>query len=228
MDSFGGPAMVIKVIKTDGGIEEYFHTKVLLCISNSLCAVHEWDAGLAQELANAVTAFIYDRKEQHIRSGDILSMVKVVLTETGFEEAAARLEEHHRRRGLARRRTELVDAEVYGPDDAETMRASGQASQWSKGLIAEHITRTYGLDRHCARAAAARVEEKVLAMGMSRVWSGLVRQIVVAEAALSIRANEFLCETCEEPCITTDSVPKRRFMAPCRISAAAPVIAAVT
>ena len=190
--------MVVKVIKSDGDIEEYVHTKVLLCISNALCATEEWDAYTAQELAEAVTAFVYDQRVQHTRSAEILSMIKLILAETGYAEAAVRLDEHHRRRNLARRRTEFVDAEVFGPDDAEAVRSEGRVSQWSKGTIAEHIARTYGLDRHSARAAASRVEEKILAMGISRVWSGLVRQIVVTETALAIRAGESLQEAPEK------------------------------
>ncbi|HSV27042.1 MAG TPA: hypothetical protein VLH60_04035 [Sedimentisphaerales bacterium] len=189
--------MVVKVMKSDGDMEEYVHTKVLLCISNALCAADEWDACTAQELAEAVTAFVYEHKGHHMRSAEILSMVKLALTETGYAEAAVRLDEHHRRRSLARRRTEFVDADVLGPDGAEAVRAEGRVSQWSKRAIAEHIAETYGLDRHSARAAASRVEEKILAMGISRVWSGLVRQIVFAEAALAIRAGEFLQESPE-------------------------------
>jgi hypothetical protein len=185
--------MIVRIVKSDGGVEEYLHTKVLLCISNALCAAHEWDVGLAEELAGAVTAFVYGMGKEEVISGDILGMIRIVLTETGYGDAAAILGEYHSRRGLARRRTEMIDSEMHELCDAETVRAGGVAvRQWSKNHIVEEIVRTYGLERHAARAAAGRVEEKVLAMGMPRVWSGLVKQIMMAETAVMLRAQEHL------------------------------------
>ena len=185
--------MIVRVVKADGGVEEYLHTKVLLCISNALCAVGECDVVRAHQLAETVTAFVYSQRQESVRSGDILSMLKVVLAETGYDDAAGALSEYHHRRGLARRRTELVEAEVNEPADAEALRsASAEARQWSKGLVVEHVMKAYGLEKHAARAVAGRVEEKVLAMGMPKVWSGLVRQVIVAETALMLRAEAYL------------------------------------
>lgn len=189
--------MVVKVIKSDGAVEEYLHTKVLLSVTNALEAACEWDGDVAQELAGAVTTHIYERSERHIRSSEILSMILEVLRATGFDEAAARFEEHHHSRNLGRRRTEVVDAELSDAAGAESIHTAQEVSRWSKNAVAEHIMRKYGLERDCARAAAGRVEEKVLAMGMSRVWSGLVRQLAAAEAAAVIKAREILCQTTE-------------------------------
>jgi hypothetical protein len=194
MDSFfGGQAMIVTVVKTDGGLEQYLHTKVLLCISNALCGAHEWDVGKAQKLAEAVTTFIYGRREEHITSQSIREMIELVLVETGYEDAAAALSENHRRRTLARNRTEVVEAEVHELGDADAVATGAMPPrQWSKSRIAEQIQHSYGLQRQTARAAAGRVEEKVLALGMTRVWSGLVRQIVMAETATMLRAEEHL------------------------------------
>jgi hypothetical protein len=187
--------MIVTVVKTDGGLEEYLHTKALLCISNALGGAHEWDVATAQRLAEAVTAFIYGQGEERITSESIRTMIELVLVETGYGDAAAALGEHHRRRTLARGRTEVVEAEVRELGDAEAVAAGAMAiRQWSKSRIAEHIQNFYGLQRSAARAAAGRTEEKVLSLGMTRVWSGLVGQILMAETATMLRAQERLSE----------------------------------
>ena len=191
--------MIVRVMKTDGGVEEYLHTKVLLCISNALGGVREWDVATAQKLAEAVTTFIYGQKEEQITSQKIREMIELVLVETGYGDAAVALSENHRRRTLARNRTEVVEAEVCELGDAEAVAAGALAPrQWSKSRIAEHIKSSYGLEHQAARAAAGRTEEKVLALGMTRVWSGLVRQIVMAETATMLRAEKHLLEACHQ------------------------------
>jgi hypothetical protein len=144
-------------------------------------------------LAEAVTTFVYDMQKEKVASAEILAMVVTVLTETGYATAAAMLDEHHRRRNLARKRTEVVDIELRELGDAEAVRlATGQVRNWTKSMLVEEMVGTYGFDVQSARAAAGRVEEKVLAMGMPRVWSGLVRQVMMAEAAVTLRAEEYL------------------------------------
>lgn len=191
--------MVVMVQKADGGVEEYLHAKVLLCISNALCAANEFETDTAQKLAEAVTAFIYAMDRHRIGSSEILSMVKLVLAETGRQEAAAILEEHHRRRRLSRMRTEVVDGEIVAIVDAETISSADTGvRQWSKGHVAKEAMETFGLELQAARAVAGRVEERVLAMAMTRVWSGLVRQLVVSEAAATMRAEAGLTEPSRE------------------------------
>jgi hypothetical protein len=210
MDSFGGPAMVVMVQKADGGVEEYLHTKVLLCMSNALCAVGEFETDIAQRLAEAVTAFIYAMDRGRIASGEILSMVKLVLAETGRAEAAAELQEHHRRRSLSRTRTEVVEAELLEIRDADMMSAATTGMrQWSKGRVASQVMEMFGLERQAARAVAGRVEERVLAMGISRAWSGLVRQLILSEAAATMRAEANLASPVREvesPMLEADEV----------------------
>jgi hypothetical protein len=185
--------MIVKVLKSDGSIEDFLYTKVLYCVSSALSAAHEWDVSVAQRLAEAVTAFVYCQQQEQVRSRDILAMVGVVLQETGYTDAAAALGEHHRRRSLSRGRTELIEAEIRHLDDAHAITDGAMSvQQWSKCRVVEHVAAAYGLDRQAARAVAGRVEEKVLAMGIARIWSGLLSQIVMAETAMTIRAEEHL------------------------------------
>jgi hypothetical protein len=185
--------MVIVVEKAEGGIEEYLHTKVLLCISNALCAAGEFETSIAERLAEAITSFVYGSNLDRIASTQIFSMVRIVLSETGWEEASNVLAEHTHRRKLCRSRIEVVDAELLEMRDADAMMEPGRrVRQWSKGLVARQVMDEFGLEQQLARAVAARVEERVLAMSMSRVWSGLVRQLIISEAAAIIRTEASL------------------------------------
>jgi hypothetical protein len=81
--------------------------------------------------------------------------------------------------------------------------------QWSKGRVASQVMEMFGLQRQAARAVAGRVEERVLAMGISRVWSGLVRQLVMSESAATMRAEANLASPVHEaeaPMLEADGV----------------------
>ena len=70
----------LKVIKADGSIEEYLHTKVMGTINNALGEVDLENIDIAEEFAEVVTFFLYNQYNRRIvTSGDIFSMVKVVL-----------------------------------------------------------------------------------------------------------------------------------------------------
>jgi hypothetical protein len=96
--------MQLRVIKADGSVEEYLHTKVLGAISNALALVGESDIVAAEELAEVVTYFLYHERARTVTSGEIFSMVKVVLGATKYEDAAAALAERHYQRRLKRNR----------------------------------------------------------------------------------------------------------------------------
>ena len=58
--------MQIKVIKADGGVEEYLYTKVMGTINNALSAVDQADVDIAEQLAEVVTYFLYHEKRPSI------------------------------------------------------------------------------------------------------------------------------------------------------------------
>ena len=93
----------LKIVKADGSVEEYLHTKVIGTINNALGSVDKADIEIAEHFAEIVTYFLYDQQNHRsITSGEILSIIKVVLTATGYEEAAAALSERHFERKLKR------------------------------------------------------------------------------------------------------------------------------
>jgi len=126
----------LKVIKADGSIEEYLHTKVMGTINNALGLVDQANIDIAEEFAEVVTFFLYNQYNRRtVTSDDIFSMIKVVLAATGYEGAAIALSEHHFERRLKRSRIEVVPVDVQDLTDAELLTGTGESvgrSRWDK------------------------------------------------------------------------------------------------
>jgi len=200
----------LKVIKADGSVEQYLHTKVIGAISNALAQVSEPDIEAAEQLAEVVTYFLYQGQNRHTRQGDkvtpvagapsvtsseILSMIKVVLTATNFEEAAIALSEHHFERRLRRCRVEVVPMHVKELEDVELLCEAEQLDgrcRWEKSRIVDDLVVKHGLSRQTARAIASMVEEKIFNMGLTLVPTSLVKQLVLGDAATVLRAQHQL------------------------------------
>ena len=144
----------LKVVKADGVIEEYLHTKVVGSINNALGAVDEANIDLAEQFAEVVTFFLYHQQSRRrVNSSEILSMIKVVLASAGYEAAAAALSEHHFERRLQRLRTEVVSIDVRDLTDAEFLVGTEETSvrcQWDKSRIVEDLIAENGVDRQAA------------------------------------------------------------------------------
>ncbi|MHC4185887.1 MAG: hypothetical protein ACYSR4_08150 [Planctomycetota bacterium] len=75
--------MQLRVMKADGSVEEYLHTKVVGTISNALSTVDQADIHMAEQLAEVVTYFLYSKqKPLVVTSGEILSIIEAALTTT--------------------------------------------------------------------------------------------------------------------------------------------------
>ena len=186
----------LKVIKADGIIEEYLHTKVVGTINNTLGTIDEANIDLAEQFAEVVTFFLYHQQDRRrVNSSEILSMIKVVLASTGYEAAAAALSEHHFERKLKRSRTEVISVDVRDLTDAEFFIGTEEADvrfPWDKSRIVEDLITENDMDRQAARMIAAIVEEKIFRMGMTRVPSSLIKQLVLGDTAAVLRAQEQL------------------------------------
>jgi transcriptional regulator NrdR family protein len=186
----------LKVIKADGSIEEYLHTKVIGTISNALAMTGEPDIEVAEQFAEAVTYFLYNRQGRYsVTSSEILSMIKVVLTATGFEEAAIALSEYHFERMLKRSRIEVASIDIQELADIELLCEAEQLEgkcQWNKSRIVDDLVAKHGLSRQTARAIASMVEEKIFNIGISLVPASLVKQLVLGDTASVLRAQRQL------------------------------------
>jgi transcriptional regulator NrdR family protein len=188
--------MQLRVMKADGSVEEYLHTKVVGTISHALGRIDRSDVYIAEELAEVVTYFLYHKQKPLVAgSSEILSIIEAVLTATGHEDAAAALSEHHFERRLNRSRVEVVAVDVQQLSDADVLAPDGQSnsrSRWDKSRIVKNLMTEHNLSRQTARTIASMVEEKVFNMGISSVPVSLIKQLVLGDAAAVLRAERQL------------------------------------
>lgn len=188
--------MKLRVIKSDGVAEEYLHTKVVGAISNTLGEIGEADVCIAEQLAEVVTYFLHHRERpRRITSDEIFSIVKAVLTVTGYDDAAVALNDRRYRRRLKRSRIEVVSVDAREMDDADALYEAQQAaakSPWSKSRIVNDLVSKHGLHRQTARMIASMVEEKIFSMGVTLVPASLVKQLVLGDTATVLRAERQL------------------------------------
>jgi len=186
----------LKVIKEDGSVEEYLHTKVIGTISNALGETGQADMCVAEQLAEVVTYFLYRRQSRRsVTSNEVFSIIKAVLTATSYEDAAIALSEHHFERKLKRSRIEVVSIDIQELTDAELLAGAEQSSgrgRWDKSRIVEDLVTKYSLCRQTARTIAAMVEEKIFSMGITLVPASLIKQLVLGDTAAVLRAQRQL------------------------------------
>ncbi len=186
----------LQVIKADGTTEEYLHTKVIGTINNALTAAGRPDIVMAEDLAEVVTYYLYKRREERqVSSSEIHSMIKAVLTSTGYEMAAVALGDHALERRLRRARTEVLAMDVQDFADVEKlhhMRQPPVRLPWDKGRIVHDLAQESGMPHQTARAVASLVEERIFSMGMTLVPRSLIKQLVLGEAAAMLRAQREL------------------------------------
>ncbi len=186
----------LKVIKADGSLEEYAHTKVMGTINNALDKIGQADVYIAEQLAEVVTYFLYHRQNRRsATSSEIFSIIKAVLTAISYEDAAIGLSEHHFERRLKRSRTEVVSIDIQELTDAELLagaEGTGSGCRWDKSRIVEALVTKYDLCRPTARAIASMVEEKIFNIGINLVPSSLIKQLVLGDTATVLRAQRQL------------------------------------
>ncbi len=177
--------MQLRVIKADGTQEEYFHTKVIAAFVNALAVPDENNTSIAQQFAEAVTFYLYNKNgSSKISSSEILSIIKAVLLSTGFGYAAELLTEHHQRRNLLRMRVKVVKNSLENlPIDP-----SAPDADWNKSRIIYDLINERNLDPVCARTVASLVEEKILDSGFRLVPTDFIRFLALRQAQAIISA----------------------------------------
>jgi transcriptional regulator NrdR family protein len=186
----------LKVIKADGSLEEYSHTKVMGTINKALCRIGQPDVYIAEQLAEVVTYFLYHRQNRRTAtSSEIFSIIKAVLSAVSYDEAAVGLTEYHFQRRLKRSRTEVVSIDMQELTDAESLAGTEPANsrcRWDKSRIAEDLVKKYDIGTPTARTIASMVEEKIFNIGINLVPSSLIRQLVLGDTAAVLRAKQQL------------------------------------
>ncbi|MBL7215826.1 MAG: hypothetical protein ISS71_09130 [Phycisphaerae bacterium] len=177
--------MQIRILKSDGQIEPYLHTKVLGSFNHALS--HTGDClYVAEQMAEAVTFYLY-RQVQHgnLSTDEIHQMILTVLESMGYARAAAALNEHRLKRKLQRKRIDVID-------DVARQHQVTLSTHWDKTCIVRDLISHHNMDRFLARAIASAVEEKILNMGVTKVRKSLIHQLVIADTESMLEANRQL------------------------------------
>ena len=189
----GERKVLLQVVKSDGTVEGYLHTKVMGTINSALAEVYQAEICVAEELAEVVTYYLYNKMGRAtVRSEEIFSVVKGILSGVGFDDAAEILAEHQLQRRLKRNRVEVVYGRANVFDGAKRANISSGKARWDKGRIVSDLLAEYDVDFQTARVIAGLVEEKVFNMGLSVVSSSLIKQLVLNEAAIVLEAQRQL------------------------------------
>jgi len=164
----------LKVIKADGSCEPYLHTKVIASFVNAFAEPTEQNTFLAAQFAESVTYYLYNhRNTDSITSGEIFSMIKAVLSSTGFDSAAQVLAEHSYRRNLLRARVQVVKT-----GDSGTAGLQNNGRPWNKSKIISDLMKEQNLDQSSARTIASLAEEKIINSGFNLVPTGFIKFLV--------------------------------------------------
>ncbi|MCD4830530.1 MAG: hypothetical protein K8R02_01835 [Anaerohalosphaeraceae bacterium] len=190
--------MQLKVIKADGSIEEYLHTKVIATLIRVITPSCESDTFAAEQLADSVTFYLYKKYDRpEISSYQIFSIIKAAIDSAGYHNAALLLTENHHYRNLLRSRIEVVKAEVETITDAaelNTYRKTGISCLWNKSIIASDLIETQGFNPLMARVVASMVEDKILKSDLRCIPTSFIKHLVLTDAA-AVQEAEKIFET---------------------------------
>ncbi len=196
------------VRKRDGDVVPFDRGKIADAIDGAYRSVGAGDRALAEELAEAVEHFFDEKFAQAASAAslgeleaatqrgaeavpgieDIQDVVETVLMEMGDRQVAKAYILYRQKRAVLResRAAATGEGEAHAasgeprPEVAEPGdgRRGPATSRWSKARIAAALIREADLDVELAEEIAARVEEKVLASGIRRISTSLIRELV--------------------------------------------------
>jgi len=180
--------MQLKVIKSDGSVEEYLHTKVIGTFNNALDMVGKPSVFAAEQFSEAVTFHLYNEKTAHaVTTDEIHLMIESVLNATGYYQAAQMLTDYRLTRKLKRKRIEVFDDSFQ-----ENQSGYRHPTLWDKSQIIEDLVTKNCLSRQMARVVASSVEEKILNLEMIKVSRRLIKQLVIADMNAMLEAQKQL------------------------------------
>jgi transcriptional regulator NrdR family protein len=181
--------MQLTVIKADGTQEKYLHTKVMACLVNAFGCVDEGYVSAAEELAETVTFYLYNqRDEDSISSGEIFSIILAVLSSTGYGFAAESLSVHNQRRNLLRTRIEVTKINT----ESDRLEFFGETDCWNKSKIVHDLQIEQKLDVVTARTIASIVEEKIINSGIRNFTTDFIKFLVISQMQAIISAQQQL------------------------------------
>jgi ribonucleoside-triphosphate reductase len=177
-------ARTLRVRLRDGREAAFDPGRVVEAIQRAGRAAGVEDRPLAEELADVVTLFLERRHAGEPPSVDeIDDMIEKVLLETGhIGPAKAFIVDRERRQQRAAPPAAAPAAALF-PEGAVMVDSPGRAaaSPWDRQKIADALVLEARVDPAVAEAVAQAVEARILAAGIGRVSTRLIRELVSAE-----------------------------------------------
>ncbi|HTF89533.1 MAG TPA: ATP cone domain-containing protein [Planctomycetota bacterium] len=176
-----------RVRKRDGREVPFDETKIRDAVQRALVAVGEGDQSFASEVAGVVRLALANRRATTAASGadqapsieEIQDLVEHALIELGRASVAKAYILYRDRRSKVREVLEVHRSPTPGLR-APRVRPSeeGASAPWSKSRIVAALMNEAELARATAEEIAARVEARVFALGIKRISTALVRELV--------------------------------------------------
>lgn len=182
------------VTKRDGRRVRFDPSKIRAAVWRAMQAVGDGDEAFAEDVTAVVTlalereASIATERDWTPSIETVQDRVERALVEMGRAGVAKAYILYRDRRSRARSAhalTEDADAPVLGDTDSVRVRRSDAFAPWSRGRIAAALVQEADLPRDLASDVARKVEERVLASGLSEVSTALVRALVDHELVAS-------------------------------------------
>ena len=177
---------ITNVVKRDGTIMAFDKAKITGAIFAAARAVGGDDRKLADELASLVLSFLERRFDAETPPGieEIQDMVEKVLIETGHAKTAKAYILYRDRRADAREsmrvRKDGVSSDAADSTDIHLLVDPVSHSEyfaWDRARISNALVREADLDQEEAISIAKAVEKRIMASGMSRISTSLIREL---------------------------------------------------
>ncbi|MDR3212053.1 MAG: anaerobic ribonucleoside-triphosphate reductase [Planctomycetota bacterium] len=177
---------IAMVVKRDEKVVPFDRSKITEAIFAAARVVGGSDRQLADELASLVVSFLEKRYDgdNYPRIEDIQDMVEKVLIETGHAKTAKAFILYRERRAEVRSKMEVRRDEVSAPGDSTDIHlmvdpvSRAEFFTWDRSRIAKALVREAGLEEAEALSVAKVVEKRIIASGIRRISTSLIRELV--------------------------------------------------
>lgn len=170
-----------EIRKSSGTSEPFSHQKIRESVYKAAKVSGENNVALADEIAQIVSKWIKDKKD--LCTEEVRNIVVRLLNETGYQQIAQRYDHYRGKKRIFGQRESL---EKLFPDDSIMIDSltKGESSPWDKNRIAVALVRETIIDKDVAFEIATATEERIRALRLGRISTGLVRELVNHELLL--------------------------------------------
>lgn len=163
-----------RVRKRDGTVVAYDEGKIAEAITRAARAAGQDQPTVGRDLAGIVTTYLERYYERDVPTSDeIRQMVEKILLETR-NETIARAFMRRPAPAPAPATQDLFPANAVLVDGA----SRDEVSSWGRGRVSAALVKEAGLEPHVADEIAAAVEQQIFRLGMPRVSTTLIRELV--------------------------------------------------